>query len=77
MRRLALIVLLSCAVAYAATDNQDGSVTLTHEEAKSLIDQFDQMTADAKQYQLDRAKALEILRKMQEEINRLEKASCI
>lgn len=77
MKRLALLALLFCTSAFAATDNSDGSVTFTQEEAINLLDNFQQMSSDAQQYQVDRTTALRVLEKMQDELNRLQKSKCL
>ena len=77
MLRLALLAMLFCTTAHAVTDNPDGSVTMTHEEAKYIADNLEKMEADIQQLQKDRAISLQVLKRMQEEINRLEKGPCI
>lgn len=60
----------------AVTDNQDGSVTFTREEAQNLLDNFRRMEADSEQYEKDRAMALRVLQNMQKHINELEARKC-
>jgi hypothetical protein len=60
---LALLVAVPC---YAVTDNPDGSVTFTQEEAKNLLENFQQMESDQQ-------RAVLIFKRMQNEIDRLEK----
>jgi hypothetical protein len=60
---LALLVTIPC---YAVTDNPDGSVTFTREEAQNLLENFQQMEADQE-------RAVLIFKRMQNEIDRLEK----
>ncbi len=72
-----LIALLVVALnVHAATDNPDGSVTLSREEAKSFIEYFESSQAALKQAEQDRPQAIKILLEMQKEIDRLEKRKC-
>jgi hypothetical protein len=74
MRNFILGVLVALSLsAIAVTDNPDGSVTFTHEEAANLLENFQRMDADSEQYAKDRAIALQVLQNMQRYIDKLEK----
>lgn len=74
MRNFILGVLVALSFSsIAVTDNPDGSVTFTREEAQNLLENFQRMEADSEQYEKDRATALQVLQKMQRRINELEK----
>lgn len=75
--RCILFVLLLSGSAFAVTDNSDGSVTFSREEAENMVENFQRMEADSEQYERDRALAIRTLKKMQEEIDALEKGKCI
>lgn len=78
MRNFLLGLFVALAVTgFAVTDNPDGSVTFTHEEAQNMLDNFNRMDADGEQYAKDRATALLILQRMQVHINELEARKCL
>lgn len=67
MKRIALLTTLCLPLTtFAVTDNPDGSVTFTQEEAQNLLENFQQMSADQQ-------RAVLIFKRMQNEIDRLEK----
>ena len=77
MRRFLFALLLLAPPCFAVTDNPDGSVTFTREEAQNLLENFQKITNDSEQYEVDRATALGVLKKMQDEIDRLTNGKCI
>lgn len=74
MKRIALLTTLCLPLAtFAVTDNPDGSVTFTQEEAQNLLENFQRMASENKQYEVDQERALQIFKRMQNEIDKLEK----
>jgi Skp family chaperone for outer membrane proteins len=66
MKKFLFALLLLAPTCFGATDNPDGSITFTEEEARSLLQNFQQMEADQE-------RAVLIFKRMQNEIDRLEK----
>lgn len=77
MKTLAFALLLVCAPALSITNHPDGTVTLTKEEAGSLTENFQSMSADKEQYAKDRARATEVLQDLLKQINALKNGKCL
>jgi len=74
MRNFILGVLVTLSIsAIAVTDNPDGSVLFTREEATNLLENFQRMDAQIEQDEKDKATALRVLQNMQRYIDALEK----
>lgn len=73
MKWMFLALLFVSGICGAVTDNPDGSVTFTKEEGQALLENFQQMEGQIQQYETDQQRAIQIFKRMQNEIDRLEK----
>jgi hypothetical protein len=79
MNAIALLILLALPIASAsqAPASAPASVTLTADEARHMLFKLRLAEQAAIQYDLDRAKAIQILREMQQKIKELEERKCL